>query len=55
MGNSDSLADPAELRFLISASCPLLLSIDKGLPCLLSYGCPCVSPLLPRESTYRFR
>ncbi len=31
----------------------LLKGIDKGLPCSLSYGCPCVSPLLPRKPIYR--
>ncbi|MGD0918869.1 MAG: tyrosine-type recombinase/integrase [Thermodesulfobacteriota bacterium] len=30
-----------------------LTNIDKGLPCSLSYGFPCVSPLLPRKPIYR--
>ena len=51
MGNSDSLADPVKFRLLIFTRC--LIGIDQGLPCLLSYGCPCVSPLLPREPIYR--
>jgi hypothetical protein len=53
MGNSDSLADPVKFRLLIFTGCPL--GIDQGLPCSLSYGFPCVSPLLPRKSIYRFR
>jgi hypothetical protein len=46
LGYKRYYADPVKLRFLISTSCRSR-SIDKGLPRSLSYGCPCVSPLLP--------
>jgi len=53
MGKSDSLTDPVELRFLPYIHQLLLCSIGKGLPCYPVW-LPCVSPLAPRKSTYRF-
>ena len=47
MGNSDSLADPAELRFLISASCPPV-EHRQGSPVLIVVWLPLrVTPVTP--------
>ena len=54
MGNSDSLADPVELRRLISTGCcPSTASVRASRA--ISHDFSRVSPLLPRESTCRFR
>jgi len=57
----DSEADPAVVGYRIyygrvsrAVSGQYENSMDVGLPCSLSYGFPCVSPLLPREPIYRF-
>src|SRR3990170_5599886 len=55
MGNSDSLTNLLELRFLISTSCPITAETSVRVSRAAPSGFPCVSPLLPRKPTCRFR
>jgi len=53
MGNSDSLANPVKLRFLISTSLPLSQH-RQGSPRSFSYGCPLRVTSVTREPILSF-
>ncbi len=53
MGNSDSLTNLLEFRFLISISCPDTIGTSVRVSRAAPFGFPCVSPLLPRKPTCR--
>jgi len=55
IGNSDSLTNLMKLRFLISTSCPITAGTSVRVSRAAPSGFPCVSPLLPRKPTCRFR